>query len=605
MSFSAIPDGTYPQVVQHSPSDIELFFRNSAMDWVSIRSRDGGQTWSSPVVAWDETGRRGFYASFSAGPNGEVVSAATAIEWDLYLSGSAWGRRNLYVMRRDVGGVWRDADGVPAPAPITNAEADQQLLVYSSGSANVNNPQPAIAPNGDVCVAFITGSGGGPNSYTYRFMRWDGEGWRSSVIGQTDHFFDIVQFEFTADGSVRAYTIEGGSPGTGITDRQYGDDGGLLYGRISSDGRSWPSAGTLISPDEPGTIYHCPTPVLGSGGDGAVVFTDWMNGPHHFSLRLYMRTDEGLAQREYEPHATRLAGDNRIKTAVAVSQQAFPIGAEAVVLANSEQFADALTGGPLAATLGGPVLLTSPRALHSSTASEIRRLKPKRIVLLGGNAALSDAVRSAADRLQTGDTVERLAGSNRYETAERIARRMRAAGTQFDTAFVASGAEFADSAAASGWAGFRGRPILLTGPGSTAPAARAITSLGVTRTIVLGGQSAVPPWIAAQLPSPTRLSGADRYTTAARIAKASLADGMLTDRIMLASGAGFADSLTGGVLAARFRAPTVLATARSLPAESERFISGLRGEAVRCYVIGGHSAISSAVQQRAMGALEP
>ena len=58
----------------------------------------------------------------------------------------------------------------------------------------------------------------------------------------------------------------------------------------------------------------------------------------------------------------RIAGADRIGTSVAVSQLTFPIGgtASAVVLARSDDFPDALTGGPLAAHLHAPVLLTTP-----------------------------------------------------------------------------------------------------------------------------------------------------------------------------------------------------------------------------------------------------
>ncbi len=74
--------------------------------------------------------------------------------------------------------------------------------------------------------------------------------------------------------------------------------------------------------------------------------------------------------------ATRVGGDDPVATAVSVSQTSFsdPAAVNAVVLASSEAFPDALTGTPLAAQLGGPLLLTPGGELSPAVADEIRRL---------------------------------------------------------------------------------------------------------------------------------------------------------------------------------------------------------------------------------------
>jgi hypothetical protein len=54
---------------------------------------------------------------------------------------------------------------------------------------------------------------------------------------------------------------------------------------------------------------------------------------------------------------TRIAGATRIDTAIAASQDDFAAGAAtAVVIARDDEFPDALSGGPLAANKGGPLL---------------------------------------------------------------------------------------------------------------------------------------------------------------------------------------------------------------------------------------------------------
>ena len=64
---------------------------------------------------------------------------------------------------------------------------------------------------------------------------------------------------------------------------------------------------------------------------------------------------------------SRVAGTDRIATAVAVSQGSFPAGnAGAVVLARADDYPDALVGGPLAAAKNAPLLLTEGSTLPAS-----------------------------------------------------------------------------------------------------------------------------------------------------------------------------------------------------------------------------------------------
>ena len=78
----------------------------------------------------------------------------------------------------------------------------------------------------------------------------------------------------------------------------------------------------------------------------------------------------------------RLWGAGRYSTAVRISEAAFSPGVERVYVATGENFPDALAGG--AASGGeGPILLVRKDVIPSATVNELRRLKPKRIVVLG------------------------------------------------------------------------------------------------------------------------------------------------------------------------------------------------------------------------------
>ena len=92
---------------------------------------------------------------------------------------------------------------------------------------------------------------------------------------------------------------------------------------------------------------------------------------------------------------------------------------ELVVLARSDNPADALGAGPVAAILGAPVLVTVGSRLLPVTAAAIEAIDPELVVLAGGEAALSAQVEQ--DVAALGYATRRAAGADRHETAALLA----------------------------------------------------------------------------------------------------------------------------------------------------------------------------------------
>jgi len=187
---------------------------------------------------------------------------------------------------------------------------------------------------------------------------------------------------------------------------------------------------------------------------------------------------------------TRQSGSDRYSTAAAISAKHFDAGAAVAFVATGEDFPDALTGGPAAAALGGPILLTQKAKLPSATVSELKRLKPKRIVVVGGTGVVSEAVQDALKSYTTGD-VSRLAGADRYSTGAAISKDAFKPGVP--VAYVATGANFPDALAGGAAGAFKDGPVLLVA-GATIPKATAaeLTRLKPRSIIVLGGMAVVP-----------------------------------------------------------------------------------------------------------------
>jgi putative cell wall-binding protein len=198
--------------------------------------------------------------------------------------------------------------------------------------------------------------------------------------------------------------------------------------------------------------------------------------------------DVEIALGAYAGTVIRLAGSNRYGTAVAISQYGYAGTADTVIVATGAGFADALAGGPAAVLLGGPVLLTDPNTLPGVVWTEINRLKPSRIVVVGGEAAVSADVFDALSGIQL-NTV-RIMGANRYDTSVAISQD--AFGLGADRVYVATGLNFPDALAGAAAAGWYGAPILLV-PGTSipGPVSAEITRLGATKIIVLGGTGVV------------------------------------------------------------------------------------------------------------------
>jgi putative cell wall-binding protein/peptidoglycan/xylan/chitin deacetylase (PgdA/CDA1 family) len=288
-------------------------------------------------------------------------------------------------------------------------------------------------------------------------------------------------------------------------------------------------------------------------------------------------------------NTTRLAGADRYATAAAVAGQ-FPAGVEVAYVASGADFPDALAAAALAGSRNAPVLLTRPTAVPAPVAKELSRLRPKKIVVVGGSSGVSAQVATALKRYATTGAVTRLAGADRYATAAQVAEQF---GAGVQVAYVASGANFPDALSGAALAGSQGAPVLLTRPGAVPVAVTAqLARLKPERIVVLGSQGAVSASVATELArhAPvTRLAGADRYATAAQVAAQF---GANTPVVYVATGAGYPDALAGAALAGAKKAPVLLTRPGSVPGPAATQLSRLRPGTV--VVLGGEVSVSAA-----------
>ena len=123
--------------------------------------------------------------------------------------------------------------------------------------------------------------------------------------------------------------------------------------------------------------------------------------------------------------AERVTRADQYATSIAVANRLGSPGemgglGRTAIIANGEVFADALVAGAFAAHGSHPVLLTPRTRLHQSVAGYLSDAQVEHVVIMGGTAALSDAVSDATRAL--GIDVTRLVGATRYDTAAEAAR---------------------------------------------------------------------------------------------------------------------------------------------------------------------------------------
>jgi putative cell wall-binding protein len=290
----------------------------------------------------------------------------------------------------------------------------------------------------------------------------------------------------------------------------------------------------------------------------------------------------------------RMAGVDRYATAATISSWHFAPGVPVAYVATGRNFPDALAVGPVAGLQRGPVLLTDPSSIPDSTRSELARLRPQRIVVVGGEGVVSPGV---VQQLQayTSQPVGRLAGPDRYATAAQVARASFSPGVP--AVFVATGRTFPDALTAGPAAAALGGPVLLVDPTSIPQAtADALAWLQPRKIYIVGGPGVVGDGVAAALQGYSaepvaRLWGADRFATAAAVAQAFFGGPRFA--VYLATGRNFPDALTAVPAASVNGAPLLLVTQNDVPAPTAGEL--LRIRPARTYLAGGSGVVSDAV----------
>ena len=193
------------------------------------------------------------------------------------------------------------------------------------------------------------------------------------------------------------------------------------------------------------------------------------------------------ALESYAP-VTRWSGADRYTTSAVVSRASVPPGVDTLYVASGEDYPDALAAGAVAGAKGSPVLLVRPGGIPGAVRTELQRLEPDRIIIVGGPSSINSSVER--DLHHYSDVIRRFAGEDRYATSVQLTRE--AFTDHAATVYLASGEDFPDALAGAPAARAEHAPVLLVRESRIPQAVGAeLARLSPERVVALGGSSAI------------------------------------------------------------------------------------------------------------------
>jgi putative cell wall-binding protein len=268
--------------------------------------------------------------------------------------------------------------------------------------------------------------------------------------------------------------------------------------------------------------------------------------------------------------STRLAGPDRIATAIAIADAFGPADTVILAPADNRNLVDSLAVAPLAGKVS-PVYLTFKNSLDAAVKA---KLSGKKVIAIG---AVSDAVIADAQTVAT--SVEKVSGADRIATSDLINAKLTAPAGTFVVGYYA----IPDALSVASFAAANNYAIVIANPDGSFDASK----IKGSKTYLLGGPTLVKDMAGV---TATRLYGPDRFDTNVEVMKA------LTysyDKVYLANGISLVDALAGAPLAAKTNSPILLTDNVTVKAAS--VVSTKMSVSSVVVALGGTGVVSDSV----------
>ena len=265
-----------------------------------------------------------------------------------------------------------------------------------------------------------------------------------------------------------------------------------------------------------------------------------------------------------KPKVKPLKGSTRYETATTISKEGWPNGANTVVITSGNSIVDGVTATPLATSYDAPILLSDKDTLTDYTSTELRRLNPKKVIVIGGESVVSNKVITELKRLLPNATTNRIGGIDRYETSLKIAKEIDYI-NPINKIYVAGGYGEVDALSIAAKAGEEKQPIILMPKDNVDfNSYNWLKSKNLQNAYFIGGNAVLSDNIILKINEITsnnvlsnRVSGDDRQETNGKVIEKFYTNSSY-EKVLVTKSNPLVDALTAGPLAAKLKSPIVI-----------------------------------------------
>ncbi|MBP3222668.1 MAG: cell wall-binding repeat-containing protein [Actinomycetaceae bacterium] len=293
---------------------------------------------------------------------------------------------------------------------------------------------------------------------------------------------------------------------------------------------------------------------------------------------------------------TRLWGNSAFSTMKSIVDKGFTTTGKTVIIASTNSYIDALAANSLAGLSSAPILITSKNSLTAETKSALERLKPSKVIIVGGPVAVNEATATAIKNV-TGKTPVRYYGQDGIATANAIAKAGK--GSWNGTGIIVSSTNFQDGLSASSYSYAKHSPIFLANSKKVLDTSTITTmkNAGIKKVYIVGGTAAISADVATQLKNngisvAQRIWGNTGIDTSYAFANFALSQGMSANNMGVATTNSYYDALAGGAFNGKNNSILVLASHNNVSAV-QKIYKAKKSTIKNAYVYGGYRAISN------------
>ncbi|MBO5576288.1 MAG: cell wall-binding repeat-containing protein [Ruminococcus sp.] len=274
--------------------------------------------------------------------------------------------------------------------------------------------------------------------------------------------------------------------------KQYRQENGnkLFSSVIIVSGMQFPDA---LSASYLASVKDAPILVTSSGDSVINGVADFIKKNCEKNATVYIVGGNGAVDTKMEKvlsgfNVKRVWGSDRFVTNLETIKEAGGKNNE-IIIASGMNYPDALS----ASAVGKPILLVQGKTLNDQQKKFLQANPNANAVIVGGTGAVSSEIEAQVKKLTK--TVERLNGSNRYETSKMVADRF--FGKNSASVMLSYGLNFPDGLCGGPLAAKYGAPLLLADNNNTSYAADYVSSVGkdaqsiISGSVTLGGKALI------------------------------------------------------------------------------------------------------------------